>query len=210
MKRFLIFGAFLAVQLFFLSGCRGTKTVQLHNPDEVREDEVVRVRVPIDILVLDVDGRDVGDFFSYLSSYEKEIQIVPGEHEMTVRYSDFWDYDDSHFEKFRSAKVVLAFEAEAGRTYRVVHPRLKNIREAAEFEKNPEFWIEEEIGQTRVSTSRSEEGDKADPDILKAEAETSAVNSDDADDAPLEEDWDSLSEEEKKKFREWMEKRDKE
>ena len=111
MKKFLIFGSSLAVQLFFLSACRGTKTVRLHNADEVREEEVVRVRVPIDILVLDVDGREIGDFFSYLSSYEKEIQIEPGEHEMTVRYSDFWNYDDNHFEKFRSAKVVLAYEA---------------------------------------------------------------------------------------------------
>ena len=87
----------------------------------------------------------------------------------------------------------------------MVHPRLKNIREAAEFEKNPEFWIEEETDQTRVSKARPDEGDKAE---MKAEGETSAVNSDDADDAPLESDWDSLSDEEKKKFREWMEKRE--
>ena len=207
MKWLLIFGSFLAIELLFLSACQGTKTIRLHDTNEVREDEVVRVRVPIDILVLDVDGRDVGDFFSYLSSYEKEIQIAPGDHEMTVRYSDFWDYDDNHFEKFRSGRIVLNFRAEAGRTYRVMHPKLKNIREAAKFEKNPEFWIEEEVDQTRVSTSRAEESDKVDEDALAADAKESSIKEDDE---TLEKDWDKLSGEEKKKFREWMEKRESE
>ncbi len=205
MKKFLTFMSFLALQLLFLSACQGTKTIRLHDANEVREDEVVRVRVPIDILVLDVDGREVGDFFSYLSSYEKEIQIAPGEHEMTVRYSDFWDYDDNHFEKFRSGKIVLNFRVEAGRTYRVMHPKLKNIGEAAKFEKNPEFWIEEAADRNRVSTSRPDVSEKVDEDAMATDAKEASIKENDE---TLEKDWNSLSEEEKKKFRDWMEKRE--
>ncbi|MBN2243585.1 MAG: DUF2057 family protein [Acidobacteria bacterium] len=210
MKKFLGIGLILLVQIVALHACKGAKAVRLYDPSEIQPAEIARVMVPYDIEVVSVDSKKIGGFTNILTSPENEIHLAPGEHEIIVLYSDFWEYNEDHFEKYRSKKVVLNFRAEPGRYYRLAHPKLSRMRDAENFAENPDFWIEEVEKCEVVSTAKEDDSDRvyeAEPVREPFPEEEAGKLSDRQNESPGD-DWDSLSEEEKKKFREWMKKRD--
>lgn len=212
MERLLMFGLFVAVPLFFLSACGGTKAVRLYDPNTVQPEEVVRVHIPLDIAVQTVDGKKNGGFSNILAIKEKELQLAPGEYEIVVRYSDLWDYDDSHFEKFRSREIVLNFKAEAGQTYQMTHPKISSIREAKKFELNPDIWIEEKETRAKASTLQTGEDESEkiveDSDTAESDSVTDAgAPPNETEASSPGENWDDMSAEEKEKFQEWLEER---
>lgn len=199
--------------LLALPACVGTKQVRLYDDATVRPEDVARVIAPIDIEVIRVDGSDVGDLADILIGYKNEILLSPGEHEIMVRYNDFWEYNKDSFEKLVSGKIVMRLTAEPGHFYRLAHPRLRDIEDAKKFSDNPEFWIEEIEKSADATTAESGEASgKSRPvsqvkPVSRAEQNKASAGEDDA---ALKKDWDNMSEEEKQKFREWMEQRNKE
>ncbi|MEJ2110290.1 MAG: DUF2057 family protein [Acidobacteriota bacterium] len=208
MQRFLSAGLFTVALLLGLTCCVSTKKVSLYDSSKVRPMDVAHLVTPIDIEILDVDGTEIDSLADILIGTENDIEIAPGDHEITVRYSDFWEYDRDNFEKFRSRKITLKFQADAGRYYQLVHPNLRNIREAERFTENPEIWIQEIEKGSELPASETDSG-KASSSVAEKGSATEAVSAD-QEDKELQSDWDSMSDEEKRRFREWMDQRDKE
>jgi uncharacterized protein YccT (UPF0319 family) len=210
MKKFPALSLFFLFQLVALNACRGTKAVRLYDPSEIPPTEIARLAVPYDIEVVSVDGNKIGGFTNILTSPENEIHLAPGEHEIIVLYSDFWEYNEDHFEKYRSRKVVLNFRADPGRYYRLAHPKLSRMRDAEKFAENPDFWIEEIEMAGVVSAAKEDESDTVyEPKpVRETFSEEETENLSNRQDERFKDDWESLSEEEKKRFREWMKKRD--
>ena len=209
MKRSLIIGLYLIAVLFPLSACKTSKTVQLYDVSRVPPAKVARVYVPSNIEILRVDGRKL-DFSYPLTRYQYEIQLGPGTHEWIVRYNDLWEYDTNrNFEKLRSHEIALTFKAEPAHHYNVTHPALRELKDAQKFAENPEIWVEEVETKAKVSSSRKYEEDAVYTPVEPSEPTPktkSTAPSADSGDASLKKDWESMSEEEKKKFKEWKEK----
>jgi uncharacterized protein YccT (UPF0319 family) len=210
MQRVLSRGLVLVALFVFLSACESTKNIQLHDPSKVPPSNVARLFVPDYIELVDVDGKEVSGVSDRLARYKFEIQLGPGDHEMTVRYNAFWEYDTSHnFEKLRSKAVVIAFNVGEGRSYGLRHPVLRDIKEAREFADSPKFWVEEMKGNGNESPSGNSERNVSDvPANAKGPASKSSITMSPGktDDDVLKKDWESMSEAEKKRFKEWMEK----
>jgi len=198
-----------AVNLLSLSGCQNKKNIQVYDPAETRLDEVATVRVPPDIALVSVDDREVSDGFDSFIGGEKVVQLAPGEHVMVVRYSELWDFNDENYEKFRSEKVSLNFNVEAGGVYFVAHPELSNIKEAAKFEKNPDIWIEQDdvpSGASTTTHNKRTDAEQADTDtVVKNVSDKTDEGTPEKDDS-LKKDWDSMTDQEKEAFRKWLEK----
>jgi uncharacterized protein YccT (UPF0319 family) len=211
MQKALIIGLNLIVLLFPFSGFITAKTIRLYDESKIPANQTASLFVPSDIEILRIDDRKLDSSFSVIRK-KYEIQLAAGDHKLIIRYNDIWEYDTSHnFEKVRSNEIVIAFKADASRHYDIVHPSLRDIKEAQKFAENPEIQIEEIKTKTRVSSSGQDKKDampKPAEAIEPAPKNKSKAASTKSSDQLLKKDWESMSEEEKKKFKEWMEKKE--
>ena len=222
------------VILFSLLSCMKRPPVRIGDVSRIAYADVTRINVPADIEVESVDGHRVKSLADYILSTIEEIHVAPGEHEIVVRYSTFWEYDKRRREEIKSKKIALKFNAERGGLYMLTHPELDDMREAKKFAENPDIWIakvgkfsDKENEGTRASRSveMSESRRYTEPEkppiierdtslmipekkneISKSAHKTQVEKSSTMkEDTALKEEWYSLSEEEKEEFRKWLE-----
>jgi uncharacterized protein YccT (UPF0319 family) len=211
MQKALIVGLYLFVLLFPFTGHIEAKTIRLYDESKISAKQAASLFVPSDIEILRIDDRKLDSSFSVIRK-KYEIQLASGDHQLIIRYNNIWEYDTSHnFEKVRSNEIVVVFRAEEARHYNVTHPLLRDIKEAQKFAENPEIRIEEIKTKARVSTSGQNKMDVTpkpagaiEPPPKNKSKAAPAKNSDQL----LKKDWENMSEEEKKQFKEWMEKKD--
>ncbi len=191
--------------LFSLSSCMKRAPIKIYDESRVSPAEVARISVPPDIEVESVDGRRVGSLADYVLSTIEEIHVAPGEHEIVVRYSIYWAYDEiKKHEEIKSKNITLKFNAKRGGLYRLTHPELDDMDEAKKFAENPNIWIAK-VGKYSdnededIRVSRSVEMSEAE---RYTEPENPPIMEEDT---ALKEEWDSMSEDEKEEFRKWLE-----
>jgi hypothetical protein len=213
MRKQWIVGLVLVSVLFSLSSCTSSNLIRLYDESTVKPEDVVRIAIPVDIDIVRVDDRNVGGGVGYLfAPGDMELQLAPGEHVLTVRYSDLWEYDDNNYDTFKSQRLSLMFDARAGGLYQLTHPPLENPKAMEAFAKDPDIWIEQvEAGGEKMSRGESE-GVKVSQPVesgrLQRETDTGQPSPSQPE-ATLKADWDSLTEEEKALFREWLKSREK-
>lgn len=189
-----------------LFSCTGFKQIKKYDISGVEASKAACIKVPIDIEIESIDGREVKGLSSAFFSSGTELLLPPGGHEITVRYSDFWEYDENNYDKFESDDVILGFTAEPGMTYRLAHPKLEDSRDMAEFADQPDIWIEK-TGSTGLTAEKKQKSSKVSKKIEETDYEYKKVYkkpSSAKKSVSLKDDWDKMSEEEKEKFREWL------
>lgn len=180
--------------LFSLLSCMKRNPVKIYDVSNITSAEAARIIIPADIEAVSIDGRPVKSIVDYILSTIEEIHVAPGEHEIVVRYSTFWDYDKKKHEEIKSEKITLKFKAVRGGLYILTHPELDDMSEAKKFAENPNIWI-----------AKDEKYSDKENEISKSDYNTQIEKpSNMKEDTALKEGWDSLSEEEKEEFRKWL------
>ena len=214
MRKCWIVGLVLVSVLFLLSSCTSSNSIRLYDESMVKPGDAVRIGIPGDIDVVSVDEQNVGGAFNFLfGPGDRELQLAPGEHVLTVRYSDFWEYDENNYDAFKSQSLSLMFDAKAGGLYKLTHPRLENPEAMEAFAKEPDIWIEQVRAPADKVSGEKSEGVRVSHPVetrsLERETETGQRPTLQTE-ASLKDDWDSLTGEEKALFREWLRNRGKE
>jgi len=190
--------------LFSLLSCMKRSPVRIYDESKIAPAEAARIRIPADIVVVSVDGHRVKSVADYVLSTIEEIHLAPGEHEIVVRYSTFWDYDKRRHKEIKSKEIALKFNAERGALYTLTHPELDDMGEAQKFTENPDIWI----AKTGKFSDWENEGTRASRSVEMSESRRFTEpekSSTMKEDTALKEEWYSLSEKEKEEFRKWLE-----
>ncbi|MDP2229230.1 MAG: DUF2057 family protein [Moraxellaceae bacterium] len=135
-----------------LSACSTPGSVQMYDGPARPAQELVHISFPEQVQVLAVDGREPGNL---LLQRQQGLDLLPGEHVLSVRYVELFRMGSDDHEIVRSRPAALRFTAQAGSRFRIEpSPRPANLDSAKRFGKEPAFsLIEEASGAVTPSTS---------------------------------------------------------
>lgn len=169
--------------IFSFFACAKTKTVKFYDEAKVEKNEIATIIIPNDIDLSKVNTEFVN---TPITNKEYELQLSKGHHTLTARYYCLWSSNSGENILLKSAKVKINIELEAGKTYRIGHKALSNFTEASAFENSPQFNINEMKSLNASETnSPPNNNDKKSLDVLKLI-------------------WENTSDEERRKFLEWL------
>lgn len=112
---------------------------QLYKGPKQPDSAIARIYVPGDIGVVRVDERSV---FTLLSGDEVELQVLPGGHEITLRYYRIFESGES-IRKIISDPVKKSLMVRAGHVYRVEHNSPETLESAKIYAPNFDYRIRE-------------------------------------------------------------------
>jgi uncharacterized protein YccT (UPF0319 family) len=124
--------------LIALTGCQSQPTYQAYSGPAKSAGEEARVLIPRAFNLLNVDG---DSYTQPLVGNGTLVKLLPGSHKIVIKYVDFWAADPDTDEKITSQPMLLAFDANAGETYKVPAPELKDIKSARQYAENPKVDI---------------------------------------------------------------------
>ena len=113
-----------------MSGC-ATRIIPLYDAIERNTEQVAVLRLPFEIDIVAIDGKKykgtlpVAEFIDY--------EILPGNHEVAMRYLRAWPDDDHNNEFVKSPIVAMNFLFEGGATYKVVAQKPQTIIQARKY-----------------------------------------------------------------------------
>jgi|GEM_PF-753177 len=143
-KSFYICLVLLSGIFLLTAGCMGTKTYQIYEGEPRPADQVAKLKVPVYIDVLSIDGEKVGPGITLLRGNELDLDLLPGPHTIRVRYDDVWEVTDEYHERLKSDPFTMAFEAVPGGVYRIGAEDPEDLGDARDYEKHFKVWLEEE------------------------------------------------------------------
>ncbi|WP_455217192.1 DUF2057 domain-containing protein [Kaarinaea lacus] len=148
--RYTIF-SLIAVLAILLAACQSKPAQQAYDGPARAENEIATIIIPESFNLLFVDKNERG---SLLSGGGAAIKVLPGSHELIIKYQQYWDLQtsDDH-ERTESKPIKIIFEANAGQTYRVSFKKPEDVREARSFAKNPGIEIIEAQSSNTVAAN---------------------------------------------------------
>ena len=102
--------------ILLLAGCAATGPVRLYDGQARQPAEVATLQMPEQIQVMAMDGLEVSGTVLQRS---QSLEVLPGEHVLTLRYVQLFQINASDHEVVRSRQAALRFTAVAGSTYRL-------------------------------------------------------------------------------------------
>lgn len=121
-----------------IAGCSAPGPVRLYDGQARPAVEVTSVQVPEQIQVMSMDGVEVT---GTLLQRGQSLELLPGEHVLTLRYVQLFQISSEDHEVVRSRQAALRFLAEAGGTYRLEMDAQPSLDAARKFAKDPKFRL---------------------------------------------------------------------
>jgi uncharacterized protein YccT (UPF0319 family) len=140
----------LAVAGLLLAGAAVGKTVSAVPAGEEGRTDLATLILPETLDAQMFDGLDVPGLTGLVRKGEIAVQMLPGQHEIALKFSQLFEIPPGDHEIVRSKTMVLTFVAEAGRTYRATHEEFRKLDRAREAVKNFVVRIEDEQGNNRI------------------------------------------------------------
>lgn len=144
------FTTLLAVAGLLLAGTALGRTVSAVPAGEEGRTDLATLVLPETLDAQLFDGLDVPGLTGLVRKGEIAVQMLPGQHEIALKYSQLFEIPPGDHEIVRSKTMVLTFVAEAGRTYRATHEEFHKLDRAREAVRNFVVRIEDEQGNNRI------------------------------------------------------------
>ncbi|MCF8082430.1 MAG: DUF2057 domain-containing protein [Deltaproteobacteria bacterium] len=115
-RHMMMIAVFLVGMLCWLQGCSEKKVYRLSEGEK----NTAGLSFPNFIEIRGIDGEGVENFITRMIwEGQNEVRIPAGTHAVELRYNDIWDIDDDDHEKVTSRYILLEFNAQPHRTYKV-------------------------------------------------------------------------------------------
>lgn len=151
--------ALLSLALLVLAGCSSTLSrVQTWDGAGVDASQVAVLRTPGEIQVVEVNGREVGNFL--MDDLALDYELLPGSNKVVFKYKTIWakatgrDNDESNVNTVESGLQQVVIEARAGDVYNFVLPEPQNRREAEVMIRNFRTQVVNESGAVVANSQR--------------------------------------------------------
>ena len=80
----------LVLCALFLSACARSPVVQLYDGAAKPDSQVLTVRVPSEIEVFTINGKEVEGVNTFFATDFKELKLAPGRYEILAYYKELW------------------------------------------------------------------------------------------------------------------------
>jgi uncharacterized protein YccT (UPF0319 family) len=130
--------ALLVSAMMWLTGCASTGPIRLYEGPARQQADVTHIQVPEQVQVMAMDGVEVT---GALLQRGQALEVLPGEHVLTLRYVQLFQINSNDHEVVRSRQAALRFTAEAGETYRLEMDVQSSLDAARKFAKSPAFRV---------------------------------------------------------------------
>lgn len=196
-------GAALLLAVSALTACTTQGPVKAYEGAARAPAEVALLRVPEQIEVMAVDGREPPP--SFLKS-NVELTVLPGEHVLSLRYVELFQLGSDEHDVVRSRQAALRFNAVAGTAYVLEIPKPLNHDAAKAFAKDPHFnLLNKQSGSITESTAIKSYAEASLMDSIGKAFTNSQTGTDPVTNLDLLKDvWTRTSREERSAFRTWL------
>lgn len=126
--------------LMLISACASNMgAVQLYKGTPQPDSAVAKIRVPLDIDVVEINGKAVSE--PLLASDYVELQILPGTYSLSLRYDRIWDVGKEDHTKIKSEPVTKSLTVHAGHVYRIEHDNPETLKSAQAYVENFDYRV---------------------------------------------------------------------
>lgn len=145
---------FTVIVFVFLNACATIKPIALFNEAPEDRSHIAYLTMPIEIDVIFFDGVK----HTYLPTYQEIVTyaLLPGDHIIGLRYQDMVENEDGDNELIKSKPVVIRFNAESNKTYKINFDKPTTFFAAIELEKHLEISLSNESQVIAKSVSAIE------------------------------------------------------
>ncbi len=168
-KHLKVSGIVLGV-LCMLASCAKMQTRRMYDGPIRPNADIVKVSVPDSVRVVSLNGSSTQEAIIEILGSESELHLLPGDHELGLRYSRTWDSGPAGVQRARSGVVTVALSARAGERYEIrLKEKIENYRQSKAFAAHPQFQV--------IKTGEASEASAAPVSILSDTVQTTATGS---------------------------------
>lgn len=132
----------LIAAAFLLTACSRSPVVQLYEGAKQPDTQVLTLRVPTDLEVFTINGREVDGVNTFFNTDYKDLKLSPGRYEILAYYKRLWDLDADSHEVMKSDPALFVVDGKAGEFYRLGFERPQNVTQARALEEDFSGWVE--------------------------------------------------------------------
>lgn len=132
----------LLASSLLLAACAPSPIVQLYPGAQRPDNQVLTVRVPTQLDVFTINGKQVDGVDTFFSTAHKDLKLTPGRYEIIAYYKELWNLDADNHEIMKSDPVKFIVDGKAGDFFRLNYNRPQNPDQARKLADNFSGWTE--------------------------------------------------------------------
>ena len=146
----------LTLCTLFLAACARSPVVQLYDGPAKADSQVLTVKVPSEIEVFTINGKEVEGVNTFFATDFKELKLAPGRYEILAYYKELWQLDADNHEIVKSNPANFTIEGTPGEEWLLGFNTPQDVDEARAMEDSFYGWVENTKTGERVDAQKSE------------------------------------------------------
>ncbi len=139
----------------FLSACARSPVVQLYDGPTKSDSQVLTVRVPSEIEVFTINGKEVDGVNTFFATDFKELKFTPGRYEILAYYKELWQLDADNHEIVKSNPANFIVDGKAGEKWQLGYEKPQDVEEARALEDTFSGWALNTASGEKVAAKES-------------------------------------------------------
>ena len=145
----------LTLCALFLTACARSPVVQLYDGPAKADSQVLTVKVPSEIEVFTINGKEVEGVNTFFASDFKELKLAPGRYEILAYYKELWQLDADNHEIVKTNPANFIIDGNAGGQWLLGFNKPQDVDEARSLEDSFYGWVENTKTGDRVDAEES-------------------------------------------------------
>ena len=147
----------IVVALFalVLSACARSPVVQLYDGPVKSDTQVVTVRVPSQLEVFTVNGKEIEGVNTFFASDYKDLKLTPGRYEILAYYKELWQLDADNHEIVKTNPANFIVDGKPGDMWVLGYQQPKDVEAARAMEDSFSGWAENTASGEKVAAEQS-------------------------------------------------------
>ncbi len=147
-----------AVTLFalFLSACARSPVVQLYEGPAQSDNKVVTVRVPSQLEVFTINGKEVDGVNTFFATDFKDLKLTPGRYEILAYYKELWQLDADNHEIVKTNPANFIVDGKPGDMWVLGYEQPADVEAARAMEESFSGWSENAVSGEKVAAEQSQ------------------------------------------------------
>ncbi|WP_303761586.1 DUF2057 domain-containing protein [Alcanivorax jadensis] len=145
----------LVLCVLILSACARSPVVQLYDGPAKSDSQVLTVRVPSEIEVFTINGKEVDGVNTFFATDFKELKFTPGRYEILAYYKELWQLDADNHEIVKSNPANFIVDGKAGEKWQLSYEKPQDVEEARALEDSFTGWTVNTATGEKVAATES-------------------------------------------------------
>ncbi|MGB2248478.1 MAG: DUF2057 domain-containing protein [Alcanivorax sediminis] len=154
----MLFLRLTAIALFalLLSACAQSPVVQLYDGPAQSDNKVVTVRVPSQLEVFTINGKEVDGVNTFFASDFKDLKLTPGRYEILAYYKELWQLDADNHEIVKTNPANFIVDGKPGDMWVLGYKQPADVEAARAMEDSFTGWAENAVSGEKVAAAQSQ------------------------------------------------------